>query len=94
MKRIPSLCGAAMLSMVVASCGGAADNATTPANDVATVAPEPVGTTGEEQMPAQRDADPAPDALPGTASPMPLIGGIGVLLIGGGLVLRRCVNRD
>ena len=90
MKTIFSLCGAAMLSIVAVSCGGGPDNDAMQNNDVVTAAPEPVGTTGEQAS----GAAPVADALPGTASPIPLIGGLGALLVGGGLVLRHYVGRD
>jgi hypothetical protein len=93
MKKISSLCGAAILSVVVASCGGTPDNDARRNTDVATAAPEPVGTAGEEATAAQPEPAGAPDALPGTASPMPIIGGVGALLVGAGVILRRYIGR-
>lgn len=93
MKKISSLCGAAVLSVVVASCGGGSGNDAMQNNDVVTPAPEPVGTAGEEATAAQPEPAAPSDALPGTASPMPIIGGVGALLVGAGVMLRRYVGR-
>jgi hypothetical protein len=93
---IPSLCGVAILSMVVASCGGGADNEAMQNEAAPPAAVAPVGTTGDQATMAEPAPASAPTVaeLPGTASPMPLVGGLGVLLVGGGIVLRRYIHRD
>jgi hypothetical protein len=95
MTTIPRLCGVAILSMAVVSCGGGADDNETMPNEAAPPAvAAPVGTAGEQAAsPAPEPAPPAGD-LPATASPTPLVGGLGVLLVGGGILLRRYVHRD
>ena len=91
MQTIPRLCGVVILSMVAASCGGNPDDeAVRDEGAPAAAAALPVGTAGEQAAAAESaPASPtAPGELPGTAGSMTLVGGLGVLLVGGGIMLR------
>jgi hypothetical protein len=95
MQTIPRLCGVVVLLMVAASCGGGTADDAMQNEETPPAAALPVGTAGdqataEEQVPTSTTA---PADLPDTAGPMPFVGGVGILLVAGGIVLRRC-NRS
>jgi hypothetical protein len=91
MKKLCSLVGSAVLSMMATACGGASDE-----NGTASPVNGTAGTSGMDDVaappaaePAERADAPQPAALPATASPLPLVGALGALLVGGAIGLRR-----
>ena len=86
--RIPSgaVCIFA-LSLAVGACGNSSE-VTTDADDTMTPAAEaPTGTSGMQPAAEVRE-EPVSEALPDTASPLALIGGLGVLSLAGAAGLR------
>jgi hypothetical protein len=59
------------------------------ARQVERPAPTPVAEPAPAPAPAPAAAEPAPAALPTTASPLPLLGVLGMLFTGAGLCLRK-----
>jgi hypothetical protein len=90
MTKFLGLVGVAVLAGTTA-CGGAPEddrNVNAPAEEV----PQSVGTSGtgnEAQPPTDAPAAVGEANLPATASPLPLYGGLGVVLVGAGFALRR-----
>jgi len=89
MNSIASICGVAILSLAVASCGGGQDDDPIQSDAAASSVTEPVSPTIDQSSAADPVDAPRNDTLPGTASPMPLVGVLGALLVGGAMVLRR-----
>lgn len=94
MKAISKLCGVVILALVVASCGRDRANEAGQNDAVAPVLAEPTGTTGDQSSGADPVDVPRGDALPATASPVPLVGGAGAILLVSGVLLRRYGRRS
>jgi hypothetical protein len=92
MMKPATVFGIVLLSATVACGGGADENEAVDAvQETAPSQQEPTGTSGvevAEPQPAAENMPQAEAALPNTASPLPLVGGIGALLVGGGIGLR------
>jgi hypothetical protein len=89
MTKLAKWCGLAACTLSISACGGGRD-ADEAQDQNQTASPvEAVGSTGTGQSTITDEAAPTrPDALPGTASPLPLVGGIGALLVGTSMALR------
>jgi hypothetical protein len=79
----------AALAIAGAGCGGGevTDNNDVAGNEAAVPAPEPTATTGQAER-AATDTAAQPSELPASASPLPLIGLIGMASAAAALALR------
>jgi hypothetical protein len=96
MIKYPSLAGALVLVGTLGCGGGAADGDRTTNMPTEEVAPavDTSSTADDAQPPAEMPAAAADAALPATASPLPLVGSLGLALVGAGVVLRRLRRRS
>jgi hypothetical protein len=94
MTEFAKWCGIAVCTLSISACGSGQD--ADQAQDQGETAP-PSGTVGDtgtaESTTSEEPALTTRDALPGTASPFPLVGGTGALLVCTAQALRHYSRR-
>lgn len=95
MTQLATFCGIAVFTLSISACGGGRDAGEAEGQDQLAPPSEAVGSTGTgpSNLAEQQDAERTIEALPGTASPLPLIGGVGALLLCTSMVLRSFRRR-